>query len=162
MSVKTEPKIKLLTGKKLIGKRLRMSLAQNKTTILWRSFIREQTHISNKVNTELISMQVYSELLRLGDMHQSFDKWAAVEVTNFSAVPESMETFMLEGGLYAVFYYQGLNTDTKIFKYIFGEWLPNSQYNLDNRPHFEILGEKYKNGDPNSEEEIWIPIKLKK
>lgn len=25
--------------------------------------------------------------------------------------------------------------------------------------HFEILGEKYKNNDPLSEEDIWIPIK---
>lgn len=40
-------------------------------------------------------------------------------------------------------------------------WLPASDYNLDNRPHFEVLGEKYKNNDPTSEEEIWIPIKLK-
>jgi len=32
---------------------------------------------------------------------------------------------------------------------------------LDNRPHFEVLGEKYKNGDPESEEEIWIPVKEK-
>jgi AraC family transcriptional regulator len=34
-------------------------------------------------------------------------------------------------------------------------------YFLDDRPHFEILGDKYKNGDPDSEEEIWIPIKQK-
>jgi AraC family transcriptional regulator len=32
---------------------------------------------------------------------------------------------------------------------------------LDNRPHFEILGEKYKQGSPDSEEEIWIPVKEK-
>ena len=63
--------------------------------------------------------------------------------------------------MYAVFEYKGLNTDTKIFEFIFGIWLPSSKYNMDNRPHFEILGEKYKNNDPNSEEEIWIPIKLK-
>jgi AraC family transcriptional regulator len=41
------------------------------------------------------------------------------------------------------------------------EWLPNSAYALDDRPHFEALGEQYKNNDPNSEEEIWIPIKPK-
>jgi AraC family transcriptional regulator len=38
----------------------------------------------------------------------------------------------------------------------------NSKYLLDNRPHFETLGEKYKNEDPSSEEEVWIPIKLRK
>jgi AraC family transcriptional regulator len=47
------------------------------------------------------------------------------------------------------------------FKYIFEEWLPSAIYGLDNRPHFEILGAKYKNNDDSSEEEIWIPVKLK-
>jgi AraC family transcriptional regulator len=42
--------------------------------------------------------------------------------------------------------------------YIFNTWLPKSGYQLDRRPHFEILGEKYKNNNPDSEEEIWIPI----
>jgi AraC family transcriptional regulator len=61
--------------------------------------------------------------------------------------------------MYAVFDYKGLNTDSSIFIYIFTEWLPGSIYVLDERPHFEVLGEKYKNNDPDSEEEICIPIK---
>lgn len=32
-------------------------------------------------------------------------------------------------------------------------------YEIDFRPHFEILGEKYKNNDPGSEEEVWIPVR---
>ena len=70
-----------------------------------------------------------------------------------------METFDLPGGLYAVFDYKGLSTDTAIFNYIFNSWLPASRFHLDDRPHFEILGDKYKNGLPDSEEEIWIPIR---
>jgi hypothetical protein len=31
---------------------------------------------------------------------------------------------------------------------------------LDDRPHFEVLGSKYRNNDPESEEETWIPTKL--
>lgn len=82
-------------------------------------------------------------------------------MTNFEQVPENMETFTLPGGLYAAFDYKGLNTDDSIFQYIFGTWLPNSDYDLDDRPHFEVLGEQYRNNDPASEEEIWIPIKFK-
>ena len=48
------------------------------------------------------------------------------------------------------------------FQYILGTWLPNSDYSLDDRAHFEILGNKYKNNESDSEEEIWIPIKPKK
>jgi AraC family transcriptional regulator len=45
--------------------------------------------------------------------------------------------------------------------YIFGEWLPNSSYELDTREHFEILSEGYRPDDRDAEEEIWIPIRKK-
>ena len=77
-------------------------------------------------------------------------------------MPEAMETFVLPGGLYAVFDYRGSSGDAaRIFRYIFAEWLPASDYLLDERPHFEVLGERYKNNDPHSEEEIWIPVEIK-
>jgi AraC family transcriptional regulator len=121
----------------------------------------ERMKIPNPVSNELISMRVYKEPLIVEDANQEFEKWAAVEVFNFDKIPHRMECFTLNPGSYAVFDYKGLNTDTQIFIYIFKEWLPNSDYELDERPHFEILGNKYKNGDPESEEEIWIPIKQK-
>ena len=77
------------------------------------------------------------------------------------ALPQGMESFVLEGGLYAVFDYKGSSTDMSIYQYIFSEWIPNSAYTVDDRPHFEVLGPKYKNNSPDSEEEIWIPVKLK-
>jgi AraC family transcriptional regulator len=70
-----------------------------------------------------------------------------------------METFNLNCGEYAVFDYQGLSNDNSIFQYIYRKWLPNSNYKLENRSHFEVLGENYRNNDPNSKEQIWIPIK---
>ncbi|HHB79051.1 MAG TPA: AraC family transcriptional regulator [Saprospiraceae bacterium] len=154
-----QPKIKKLSQKKLIGKKLAMSLGDNKTFELWKSFMPRRHEISNKKSNDMFSLQVYKEPLRLGDLRQEFEKWALVEVSDFKNVPNGMDSFVLESGLYAVFHYKGLNTDNQIFIYIFSDWLPNSGYELDDRPHFEILGDKYKNGDPNSEEEIWIPIK---
>lgn len=155
-----QPKIVTLQKKNLIGKQLRMSLENNKTSELWRSFMTERGKIQNKVSSEMISMRVYDQPLS-PDPRQEFDKWAAVEVSNFEQVPEGMESFVLKEGLYAVFDYKGLNTDNGVFLYIFTEWLPNSSYKLDDRPHFEILGDKYKNNDPESEEEIWIPVQPK-
>jgi AraC family transcriptional regulator len=69
-----------------------------------------------------------------------------------------MDCLSLTGGLYAVFYYRGSSADPSIFQYIYGEWIPKSHYQLDDRPHFEVLGTNYKSNDPTSEEEIWIPI----
>jgi AraC family transcriptional regulator len=77
-------------------------------------------------------------------------------------MPENMEGFTLMEGLYAVFLHKNaISTPEKTFGFIYGAWIPNSEYELDNRPHFEVLGEKYRNNDISSEEEIWIPIRLK-
>ncbi|HVF97733.1 MAG TPA: GyrI-like domain-containing protein [Flavisolibacter sp.] len=162
--METPPRIETSTQRKLIGKRLTMTFANNQTFKLWQSFMPRRQEIKNTVTSDLFSMQVYPSSFHFTfpDLSTEFEKWAAVEVADLETVPDGMETFILPGGLYAVFDYKGLSTDTTIFQYIFGVWLPHSKaYALDNRPHFEILGEKYKNNDPDSEEEIWIPIRPK-
>lgn len=158
-----QPRIVTLAQKKLIGKRLTMTFADNKTPELWKNFMPRRKEIRNNLNAELISMQIYDPSFdfKKFDLDMPFDKWAAIEVTDFNSVPDDMERFILPSGLYAVFVHKGSSTDNKTFQYIFATWLPNSDYLIDNRPHFDILGDKYKNEDPTSEEEIWIPIKLK-
>jgi AraC family transcriptional regulator len=159
-----EPIIKMLTEKKLVGKRLTMSLSNNKTAELWKSFMPRRKEISNNVTNDLISMQVYDRAhpFESFNLHATFEKWAVVEVTNFYTIPHDMECYTLPGGLYAVFNYKGLPSNfTATFNYMFNVWLPASNYVLDDRPHFELLGSKYKNNDPESEEEIWIPVKIK-
>jgi AraC family transcriptional regulator len=157
-----QPRIELIAGKKLIGMRIEMSFAENKTMELWRNFMPRRKEILNNVSTKLISMQLYGASFDASDLHTTFEKWAVVEVTDFNTIPSNMESYFLTGGLYAVFHYKGLDSNTNIFRYIFGRWLPNSGYVIDNRAHFEILGDKYRNNDPNSEEDIWIPIRAKK
>ena len=104
-------------------------------------------------------MQIYdSSYYEEFSPKNEFEKWATVEVENFDTIPNEMKSFTLKKGLYAVFDYRGSSSDNSIFQYIFREWLPNSPYQIDDRPHFEILGKKYKNNDPTSEEQIWIPI----
>jgi AraC family transcriptional regulator len=156
------PRILHSKERKLIGKRLVMSFEDYKVAELWKSFMPNKQEINNNISNDLISMTIYNpnHFLNFSPTYE-FEKWATVEVSNFDKIPADMETFTLSGGLYAVFDYKGLNTDDSIYRYIFGEWITNSGYDLDDRPHFEILGDKYKNNDPTSEEEIWIPVKLK-
>ena len=159
-----KPRIETLPEKKLVGKRLKMSFANDKTFTLWQSFMPERKNIVNCVSTDLLCVQVYdlSFDFKTFNPNMEFEKWAAVEVTNLDTIPAGMEAFTLCSGLYAVFMHKGAaHTAPKTFEYIFGTWLPDSDYRLDNRPHFEILGAKYKNNDPNSEEEVWIPIQPK-
>ena len=156
------PRIETLNETKLVGKRLKMSFANYKIGELWRSFTPRRKEITNNLTSDLISMVVYKPT-HFADfkLTNEFERWATVEVSDFDNVPNEMETFVLPSGLYAVFDYKGLSTDNSIFQYILGMWLPSSDYVLDDRPHFEVLGDKYKNNDPTSEEEIWIPIKTK-
>jgi AraC family transcriptional regulator len=154
------PRIEILPEKKLIGKRLQMSLANNKTQELWQSFMPRRTKIQNTISTDFFAVQVYeSTYFEAFNPNAIFEKWATLEVADFDNIPAEMESFTLSGGLYAIFEHKGQST--AIFDYIFRDWIPNSEYDLDQRPHFEILGTKYKKEDPNSEEEIWIPIKKK-
>lgn len=160
ISIERATQHRTIPDKKLVGKRLTMTFADDKTGELWQSFMPKAKEISNKLSSDLISMQLYGESFDFNPT-TGFEKWAAVGVRDFDQLPDHLETYLLKGGLYAVFFYKGLNTDTRIFQYIFTEWLPGSDYRLDTRPHVEVLGEKYKNGSADSEEEIWIPIVLK-
>lgn len=158
-----QPEIKTLSEKKLIGKNLKMSFADDFTIMLWKSFMLKLNDIKNPISVDLFSMQVYPDSFdfTFSNYNEEFVKWAAIEVNDFNELPCGMETYILPAGLYAVFTYKGLSTDTRIFHYIYTTWLPRSNYVIDNRPHFELLGNKYKNNDPSSEEEIWIPIRPK-
>lgn len=153
------PRITFTDEKKLIGLNQKMSLTKNKTGQLWGQFGPRIKEIKNRLTEDKISMQIYDvTYYRNFNPNNEFTKWATVEVTGFNNLPTGMKTFTLNEGLYAVFNYVGSSSDNSIYQYIFWEWLPHSIYKVDNRPHFEVLGEKYKNNDPNSEEEIWIPI----
>ncbi len=158
-----EPRLETIAEKKLVGKRIRTSFSVNRTFELWSNFMPRRKEIQNVIGTERYSIQIYEPLFfRKFDQNKEFEKWATVEVTDFDAVPDGMEKFILIKGLYAVFLYHGAASEAApTFQYILGTWLPNSGYKLDDRPHFEVLGEKYNNEDPNSEEEIWLPIKGK-
>ena len=157
--MKTQPNIIQLEPKKLLGQRLSMSLLENKTRQLWGRFVPHIKSIKHRVSQNKISMQVYPQnYYEHFSPENVFEKWATVEVSSYKDQAEGFEAFELQGGLYAVFQYKGLSTDSSVYQYIFSEWIPNSNYSIDDRPHFEVLGEKYKNNNPSSEEEIWIPI----
>jgi AraC family transcriptional regulator len=155
------PTLKILPNTKFIGKKLSFTYSDYRAFELWSSFMPRRNEIQNAISTELYNIQVNPENFDF-QPNTRFVKWAAVEVFSFAIVPDEMETLEMESGLYAVFQYKGDQQGVAaFFNSIYTEWLPKSDYELENRPQFEILGEKYKNNDPNSEEEIWIPVKLK-
>ncbi len=158
-----DPEIIEMEPKKLMGISLHTSLADDKTALLWKRFMKQKKEITNTKSDDLFSVQVYDEGFMKGQFNSQsvYEKWAALEVEDYSNLQEDMKGLKLPGGLYAVFTHEGTSKEfAETAKFIFDEWIPSSKYSLDNRPHFEVLGEEYKGPDnPDSKEKIWIPIK---
>ncbi|REG92745.1 GyrI-like domain-containing protein [Algoriphagus antarcticus] len=158
------PSIKTLPDTKLIGMRIQMNFIANKTQALWQKFMPRRKEIEGSVFDELYSVEIYSNLSYFESFNPAseFEKWAAVKVEDFEIIPEEMEKLFIPAGLYAVFPFKGLDSDApKMYQYIIESWIPESIYELDHRPHFALMGDNYKNNDPDSEEEFWVPIKHK-
>lgn len=159
-----EPRITKINSKLLIGKKLRMSVANDRTVELWQSLMPRRAEIHQVANNFLYSVQVFDseEYFNQFSPEAEFDKWAAVEVSGIDDIPAVMETLEIPEGNYAVFNYKGpASAALPFFQYIFQEWIPKSEYAVDNRPHVALMGEKYRGNNPDSEEEIWVPVRKK-
>lgn len=143
----------------IMGQSMRMSFASNSTFELWKNFMPHRHKIANERHPDLFSLQQYGIGFDWRDPDCEFVKWAGIEVKANHEPVDGMQTFEIPDGRYAVFKHTGPpESAVATFGYIFNSWLPASGFALDDRPHFEILGEKYNHGALDSEEEIWIPI----
>lgn len=120
-----------------------------------------RNEIGRRVGTELYSIEVYPPgYFDEFDPSLGFEKWAAVEVKEAGAVPAGMETIVVPEGLYGIFLHKGPATEgIRTIQYIFSTWLPASGFLVDGRPHLAVMGDRYRKDDPDSEEELWIPIR---
>ena len=135
------PEIITITEKKIIG--MKSEICHNeygKIVDLWKCFMPNKKNIKT-INNELIAMQVYADFMNIDD---AYDIWACAEVTDFENIPDAMETFVISKGKYAVFHQKGVDA-SGLYQRIMTQWLPNSEYEIDARPHFQVMGEKYKN-----------------
>ena len=98
----------------------------------------------------------------LGD--DSFDYMAAVPVSNFDEVPDGMTARTIPPHRYAVFTHK-MGSDTihndlqKTVQYIWGTWLPNSGYEHDRVPDFELYDERMNPETGEGEFDLYIPVK---
>ena len=111
---------------------------------------------------------IYFTIARILKCNQLFDggfdypiiKLRANQNINFSKIKIKYWYIPVKNGKYLVFNYKGkAENGPEIFRYIFQNVIPENQFEVDNRPHFEIFGEDYNPNDDSAEEEIWIPIR---
>lgn len=157
------PKIVTLPKTELVGSRIITTLAKNETRMLWEKF--QKLLIAHNVPKEIpkYSIQIFDQQTSFSNMtaQTQFEKWAAIESQYFPNPPQELETTTISGK-YAVFVHKGLPSDfPKTAAFIYGEWIPNSDFTVDRRQHFEILPPTYRPNDPMAQEEVWVPIKKK-
>ena len=157
-----EHQIVHITEKNLIGQAMEMSLDHDRTVELFTKFMPRRKDISNQIDHDLVEVMIYDSSYFMNfSPSMTFTKWVCVAVEHVATYPEEMKQLIIKDGLYAVFTYKGHSAEFgKFMNAILVHWLPKSKYMLDDRPHFNILGAKYKNAHPDSEEEVYIPIKI--
>ena len=101
------PEIKTSQKKTLAGISVEMSFQKNRTTELWQTFIPKKKNIPDVAGQNLYSVECYPDpgFFQNFDPARTFTKWAAVEVTGDTDLPDDFEILVLPEGLYAVFIY---------------------------------------------------------
>lgn len=155
-----QPRIVDLPSRTLLGIKMTTSLAKNDTPALWQSFLSRRKQITGVLSSDLYSAAEYpADYYEAFDPTLEFEKWAAIHVEPGSIVPQGMQTLSIER-LYAVFVHTGpVHTAPATFQYIFTDWMPQSEFVVDQRPHFEIMTEQYRPESEDSTEELYIPVR---
>jgi AraC family transcriptional regulator len=156
----SEPKIVTTEEISLIGYARDMHLLNMQIPALWQEF-RSHPMVRNKNVPTFYSVQRYHEPVDLKAFSPTalFTKWATAPSEFFDTTPEGMEVLVVPGGLYAQFEVQAPPTAAKeVFGHIYGQWLPQSGYQLAHRHQVEVIPHDYIQQGDNAKEIIWIPI----
>lgn len=125
--------------------------------------MQQRKYIKNNVTQDIYDIRFFGSDYYLNfNPSNSFEKWVAVEVFDHTNIPSGIQNFILKASNYAVFTFNLNKGSQNCFEYIFTKWLPNSEYNLDNRPHFDILTEDIQKKTSNALSEIRIPMRTNK
>jgi AraC family transcriptional regulator len=93
------------------------------------------------------------------DDEGNFDYICAVEVSDFSDVPEGFATLRVPSHKYAVFRQsEHISSIRRTFSAIWGQWLPESGHKPADAPVLERYGPEFNGVNGTGGFEIWIPI----
>lgn len=92
------------------------------------------------------------------DCHFSY--MACCEVNRVESIPEGMIARTVPACKYLVFTHKGsVDKLGETYDFIYGRYLPNSSYEVQAMIDFELYDERFKPDSPDSEMDIYIPIK---
>ena len=142
------------------GQSLTMSLVDDRTPELFRSFMpNRKTYQSIDQEAIVYDIRVYpKDYYRPFNPANEYTKWAAVRISEDRFQENAEEYISITAGLYAQFTIHGNVVPPNLYQYIFTTWLPESPYQLDDRPHFDKLWPDPHQRGAVSKQAICIPI----
>lgn len=126
---------------------------------LWSAFRPYRDSIPNRVGSDFFGIyECYEE----DDDNTRFVYICSAQVENFDDVPDGLITRELDAQTYARFTHTGpIARLEDTLRYIWGSWLPKSDYQYANKPDFELLPAGFNDADPNNKIYLNIPVTRK-
>jgi len=154
-----EPEIVTRSETKVVGIARQYQEEDLNIETLWSAFRPDVFQITNRIGDDAFG--IYEEY-RECDNSVGFSYICSVEVTNFDHIPEGMITRTIPEHLYAVFRHQGpISYLPETLKYIWGSWLPKSDFEYLERPDFELYSPRTRPDDPDKMLFLYIPVRAK-
>ena len=129
-----------------------------KISALWMKFVDRIPEIQNKKDYSLgVCMSAHPKVpVKPGD---TFVYVAAMPVSKVEHVPDGMVVCELPKSTYALFTHKGQISDIRhTVEYIWGTWIPESNYKLRDTPDFELYDERFDPATGSGEVDIYVPI----
>ncbi|GAB5520291.1 MAG: hypothetical protein RhofKO_25420 [Rhodothermales bacterium] len=134
------------------------TLAQPVPPTFWRDFMVRRHEVERRT-ADTIALRVYApHPAPVFAPTRPFTQWVGVEVEAAASVPDGMQAYRMEGGLYAAFIHYGPAQDFPATLHRVIAELQVQGYEPDERDYFERLPEGYNPMALDAQEEAWIPI----
>jgi len=155
-----EPRIVALGALKLVGLPFYGAPQGNVFGSTWQRLFQMNLSVEKRVDPRVnYGLEVYGP-----EFHQE-GKWTyfpCFEVRDLDEIPGELFAKILPAATYAVFSVRGgLDKISEAFQFAYSQWLPLSPYEVAHPYDIERYGENYKGDVPESELEIYIPIRPK-
>ena len=141
---------------KVVGLKINVDPFDKRIQELWDTFMRRYSEITNSANSEVaVGICCYPPT-----GIKTFDYIAGVLVSDDNNTPEGMVYYELPARKYAVFTHKGsLENLAETFTNIYDKWL--TENGLEEAPYDEVewYDKRFKFGEPDSEMDIYVPVK---
>ena len=150
------PRFETRNETRVVGLAKQFSISTPDYFMLWAPFKSYIGHIPFEIPN--CNFGIYEAAEANGDEAQ-FSYMCCSGVTEFGDIPEGLQTRVLPEQHYAVFKHRGPFANVQeTFKYIWGTWLPNSDFDYSPTPDLEVFPANYNSTAEDAVVDLYVPI----